>query len=130
MKKDNKNHKKVIVTFITILLILDQITKIICYQKGMASSISGNAEENNGYYIIMSIIVVIMILRYIGSNNLFIKLGTKVILSFAIVGMAFILTKNSMRILNDKKNKKLIQEEFKKDNDEGWKIITIFNTFH
>lgn len=156
MKKDDKNHKKVIVIFITILLILDQITKIICYQKGIASTVSDNAEENNGYYIIMSIIIIIMILRYIGSNNLFIKLGTKIILSFAIagaignmidrmwnrnvivfikianstninlayiyiiiawIGMAFILTKDSMRFLNDRKNKKLIKEEFEQNKD-------------
>ena len=158
MKKDNKNDNKVLAIFITILLILDQIAKVICYQKGIATTINESGETNNGYYIVMSIIIVLMILRYIGSNNLFIKLGTKVVLSFAIagaignvidriwkgnvivfikiansininlayiyiiiawIGMAFILTKNSTRFLNDRKNKKLIKEEFEKNKDKG-----------
>ena len=102
----------------------------------------------------MSIIIILLILRYIRNDNVFIKLDTKIVLSFAIsgavgnlidriwnndvitfiklgnyfnlnlsyiyimiawIGMAIILTKNSMKIIKDKKNKKVIKDEYKKN---------------
>ena len=137
MKKDNKIIFGIIVCF----FILDQITKIIAIKNGYM--IANNKTENNGYYILINIIIIGMIFRYIFNDNIFIKLETKIILSFAIagaignlldriwnknvivfinlgkhielnlaylyirvawIGMAIILTKNTMKILKNEKN--------------------------
>ncbi len=83
MVKDKK-HGKMLIILIIATLVLDQITKIWLYKKQIATiSDSGN---NNVYYIMISIIIVLMIIRYISSDNTFIKLGTKIILSFGIAG--------------------------------------------
>lgn len=80
----NKKHEKMLIILIIAIVVLDQITKIWLYKKQIATiSDSGN---NNGYYIIISIIIVLMIIRYISSDNTFIKLKTKIILSFGIAG--------------------------------------------
>ena len=80
----NKRHGKMLIILIIATVVLDQITKIWLYKKQIATiSDSGN---NNGYYIIISIIIVLMIIRYISSDNLFIKLDTKIILSFGVAG--------------------------------------------
>ena len=135
--KKNKKEKIIILSIIIIGVIIDQITKRTAYKKGL--NLSGF--ENNGYYIIMSILIMILIIRYISKDNSFIKLDTKIILSFAIagdignlidrilngtvivfmnigniidmnlayiyiiiawVGMAIILTKNTMKMLKKK----------------------------
>ena len=83
MKKSKKDGKTLTI-FIIAILIIDQITKIVLYKKGM--SITSNSSDNNGYYIVISIIIVFMIIRYISSDNTFIKMGTKVILGFGIAG--------------------------------------------
>ena len=98
-----------------------------------------------------------MIIRYISRDNLFIKLGTKIVLSFGIagaignmidriwvgyvlsfikigsffelnlayiyiviawVGMALILTKDSMEFLKERKNKKVLKNENGKNNSK------------
>ena len=112
------------------------------YKNGAIIPQEENLPSNNGYYIIMTIIVIIMIIRYITNDNTFVKLDTKIILSFGIagavgnlidriwnknvivfiklgeslninlayiyvaiawIGMAVILTKNTMKILKEKK---------------------------
>ena len=154
MKKNNKKDVKIIAIIILIFLFLDQITKSILLKKEIAINASST---DNGYYIIMSMIIVVMILRYIFSENSFIKIETKIILSFAIagalgntidriwnksvivfikisnsininlaylyliiawIGMAFLLTKNSMKFLEDRKKKKIVEEEFEKNKDK------------
>ena len=80
----NKRHGKMLIILIIATVVLDQITKIWLYKKQIATiSDSGN---NNGYYIVISLIIVLMIIRYISSDNTFIKLKTKIILSFGIAG--------------------------------------------
>ena len=98
-----------------------------------------------------------MIIRYISRDNLFIKLKTKIILSFGIagaignmidriwlgyvlafikignsfnlnlayiyiviawIGMAFILAKDSMEFLKERKNKKVLKNEEGKNNSK------------
>lgn len=150
-KKDKKNHNKIIIAIIIIALIIDQITKIIAYKQGWNTQ---NESTDNNYYMIMTIIIVLLIARYIRTDNSFIKLNTKVILSFAIsgaignlidriwnksvitfiklgnfldlnlsyiyiliawIGMAVILAINSMKIIKDRKNKKVIKDEYEKN---------------
>lgn len=142
----NKKSNKILILIITIGVILDQIAKIIAYNQGWNIITNETLDSsNNGYYIVMSIIIIIMIIRYITNDNTFIKLDTKIILSFAVsgaignlidriwnkdviifislgnnfnvnlaylyigiawVGLAVILTKNSMKFLREMKNKK------------------------
>ena len=138
----NKKQKNIIILLIVITLFIDQITKFVSYKMGY---ISVNENSNNGYNILISIIIILMIIRYISNNNLFIKMDTRIILSFGIsgamgnlidriwlkkvitfinlgnklelniayiyiiiawVGMAAILTRNSSKFINDRKNKR------------------------
>ena len=159
MKKGkNKKQNKILILIIITAIILDQITKIIAFQKGWNIIPDEIDTSNNGYYIIMTIIVVLMIIRYITNDNTFIKLDTKIILGFAIagaignlidriwnqnvivfmrlgndfhfnfayiyigiawIGLAAILSKNVMKILKDKKNEKVIKDEYQKNKNTG-----------
>lgn len=148
-----KREEIVIYTIIMILLLTDQITKIIAINRGW--TIQNNDTSNNGYYILISIIIIFMLIRYITNNNTFIKMGTKIVLSFAIsggignlidriwnknvilfinlnnhielnfsyiyiliawIGMAIILTINTTKFLNDKKNKNIKRDDLKNEN--------------
>ena len=79
-----KKEKIIIYIFIIILLLIDQITKIIAIKNGYI--IQNTNINSNGYYIFINIIIVLMIIRYIFNNNLYIKMQTRIILSFAIAG--------------------------------------------
>lgn len=79
-----KKEKIIICIIIIILLLIDQITKITAIKNGYI--IQNVNTTNNGYYIFISIIIVLMIIRYIFNNNLYIKMQTRIILSFAISG--------------------------------------------
>lgn len=81
-----KNYNKLLIAIILVLLILDQITKIIFLKKATIPIIPEDGSTGNGYYIVMSIIIVIMIIRYMQNNNTFIRIGTKIVLSFAVAG--------------------------------------------
>ena len=79
----DKKQKNIIIILIVITLFIDQITKFISYKMGY---ISVNENSNNSYNILISIIIISMIIRYISNNNLFIKMDTRIILSFGISG--------------------------------------------
>ena len=79
-----KKEKIIICIIIIILLLIDQITKIIAIKNGY--TIQNTNTNSNGYYIFISIIIVLIIMRYIFNNNLYIKMQTRSILSFAIAG--------------------------------------------
>ncbi len=135
MKKENK----LVLLMISILILIDQITKLVFLSKSWTIP-----NQDNGYHIIISIIIVILIFRYIFSNNSYIKKETKIVLSFAIagavsnvidrlwkysviliinlgyhveinlaylyiiiawVGMAIIMTKNTIKMIKEKKKK-------------------------
>lgn len=88
-------EKKIIYILIIALIIIDQIAKILIFKTditlinnaGWGIGILANQKsENNIAYILISIVAVMMLVRYINSNNTFIKKDTRVILSFAISG--------------------------------------------
>ena len=90
-----KREKKILVILIVVLVLIDQILKIIMYNSkfqminssGWGIGVLKNIKsENNVSYIIISLLAVIMLVRYIKSNNTFIKMNSKVILSFTIAG--------------------------------------------
>ncbi len=157
LNKLKNKHNLIIIVVIFALLIIDQITKIIFFKQGLNIANEVVEDQNNNYYIVLSIIIILVILRYISSNNNYIKLDTKLILSFAIaggmgnlidriwnkevinfikiwhfmhlnlayiyiiiawVGMAVILTKNSMIFIKDRKAKKEKLNEFGRNNSK------------
>lgn len=77
-----KRNKVIIFIIIIIGLLIDQVTKIIAINKG----INLEPAENNSYHILITIIAIILIIRYISRDNSYIKLDTKIILSFGITG--------------------------------------------
>ena len=88
-------EKKIIIFLIVCLIIVDQIIKIVLYNSkfqiinstGWGIGIINNEKtENNFAFILVSILAVIMIVRYIRKNNTYIKMNSRVILSFAISG--------------------------------------------
>ena len=88
-------EKKIIYILIIALIIIDQIAKILIFKTditlinnaGWGIGILANQKsENNIAYILISIVAVMMLVRYINSNNTFIKKDSRVILSFAISG--------------------------------------------
>ncbi len=88
-------EKKIVIILIIALILIDQIAKILIFKTNMTlineagwgiGIITNQKSENNLAYILISIIAVIMLVRYINSNNTFIKTDSRVILSFAIAG--------------------------------------------
>ena len=79
-----KKEKLIVFILIIILLLIDQITKIIAIKQGWM--IRKTDTNGNGQYILTSIIIVLVIIRYIFNNNSFIKIYTRIILSFGISG--------------------------------------------
>lgn len=91
-----EKERKIIIILIIVLLLVDQIIKIVLftsnYQLGSIKGwsigvLSNKKSENNISYILVAIIAVIAIARYIKSNNSYIKMNSRVILSFALAGV-------------------------------------------
>ena len=90
-----EKEKKIIIILIIMLVLIDQILKIVLYktsfnimaESGWGIGVLNNIKtENNAAYILISIVAVIALVRYIKSNNTFIKMDSRVILSFSIAG--------------------------------------------
>ena len=81
----NKKQKIIIVVLIISLIIIDQILKITYITK---QGINIEKISDNTSYILISILAIIFLVRYILNNNSFIKMDSRVILSFAIAGAA------------------------------------------
>ena len=90
-----EKQKKIIIILIMVLIIIDQILKIVLYktnikiiaENGWGIGVLNNIKtENNLAYILVSIVAVIALIRYIKSNNTYIKMDSRVILSFTIAG--------------------------------------------
>ena len=90
-----EKERKTLIFLIIILTVIDQILKIVLftsnYQLGSITGwslgvLSNKKSENNISYLLVAIIAIIAIGRYIKSNNSFIKMNSRVILSFTIAG--------------------------------------------
>ena len=90
-----EKERKKLIFLIIILTAIDQILKIALftsnYQLGSITGwsvgvLSNKKSENNVSYILVAIIAIIAIGRYIKSDNSFIKMNSRVILSFTIAG--------------------------------------------
>lgn len=88
-------EKKRLLILVVVLIIIDQIVKIVMYNSkiqiinsiGWGIGVLNNTKtENNLAYILISVLAVMALVRYIKSNNTFIKMNSRVILSFSIAG--------------------------------------------
>ena len=88
-------EKRILIILVSALVIVDQIIKIIMYNSKIQiinsigwgiGVLNNNKTENNLAYILISIVAVIALVRYIKSNNSYIKMNSRVILSFTIAG--------------------------------------------
>lgn len=88
-------EKKIVIILIISLIIIDQILKIVLYksnfdilnESGWGIGVLANQKsENNIAYILISIIAVMMLVRYINSKNTYIKVNSRIVLSFSIAG--------------------------------------------
>ena len=84
-------EKKIIIILISALVIFDQILKIFfMISKLKIGDIIGITEqlksENNIQNILIYIIAIMFLIRYITRNNTYIKIDSKIVISFAIAG--------------------------------------------
>lgn len=80
----NKKEKKILIILIIILVLVDQIIKIIDITKG---NISIQKDKDNISYILINIIASTIIIRYMLSNNSFVKLDSRILLSLTLAGI-------------------------------------------
>ena len=88
-------EKKIVIILIIILITIDQILKIGLYKSNFSilnargwgiGVLETQKTENNIAYILISIIAVMALVRYINSQNTFMKMSSRVVLSFSIAG--------------------------------------------
>ena len=93
----DKKQKKILIILIISLIILDQIVKLVILGFNIKIGnqdlwnigvISAERTDNNISYILIAIIAIIVLVRYIKSNNSYIKMDSRIMLSFAISGAA------------------------------------------
>ena len=94
--KSLKEEYKVVLLFILILVLIDQIIKIFLIKSNFQFiSKSGlgiglgefEKSKDNINYILISFLIAIVLIRYIKSNNTYIKLSNKIIVSTSIAGI-------------------------------------------
>lgn len=88
-------EKKIITILIIVLILIDQILKIVLYKSNFSimnasgwgiGVLDNQKTENNIAYILISVVAVMALIRYINSNNTYIKMNSRVLLSFTIAG--------------------------------------------
>lgn len=92
----NKKETKTLLMLILALILIDQIIKIIMLitkiqvfsTTGWGIGLEQNVtSDNNIEYILVNFIAMLLLIRYVKSNNSYIKKESKIILSFAIAGV-------------------------------------------
>ena len=88
-------NKKTLIIIAIILVLIDQIAKILMLnmdfvlinQNGFGLRLEQNkSTDNNIAYILISGIAIYLILKYMKSNNSFIKFSNRIVLDFALAG--------------------------------------------
>jgi len=79
----SKKQKIIILILIISLLIIDQILKITYIT---TQEINIEKSIDNTSYMVISIMAIILLVKYILNDNSFIKMDSRIILSFAIAG--------------------------------------------
>lgn len=94
----SKKEKKIIIVLVIALVAIDQILKIffllsnwkIGNKEGLSFGIleiESMKNENNITYLLFGIIALMAIIRYINNKNSYIKIDSRIMLSFAIAGI-------------------------------------------
>lgn len=94
----SKKEKKIIIVLVIALVAIDQILKIffllsnwkIGNKEGLSFGIleiESIKNENNITYLLFGIIALMAIIRYINNKNSYIKIDSRIMLSFAIAGI-------------------------------------------
>ncbi len=92
-----KKEKNIVLILICVLVLIDQILKIyiinadteLIFSNGWEISAEKDVtSEDNVIYIAINLLMILFLVRYIRSNNVYIKLKNKLVLSFAIAGVA------------------------------------------
>ena len=94
----SKKEKKIIIVLVIALVAIDQILKIffllsnwkIGNKEGISFGIleiESIKNENNITYLLFGIIALMAIIRYINNKNSYIKIDSRIMLSFAIAGI-------------------------------------------
>ena len=83
---DKKKEKKIVAILIFGLVLLDQFVKIIMavLHKNIYQDLN---TRDNLKYLLLNIIVLMLLVRYMNSNNMYIKFNSRVFLGFAIAGI-------------------------------------------
>ena len=79
----SKKQKIIILILIIVLIIIDQLLKIIYITN---QGINIEKSSDNTSYILISVIAIIAIVKYLLNDNSFIKMDSRIILSFALAG--------------------------------------------
>ena len=88
-------EKKLLAVLIVVLLLIDQVLKIIFLVNNLKfGNIDGvnlgilekKQSENNLSFILVSFIAIFAILRYMKSNNTYVKTSNRIVLAFALAG--------------------------------------------
>ena len=89
-------EKRVLIILVVALILIDQILKIVFLTTGAKlgnidgfsiGTLENLKSENNLQYILISIIATVILIRYIARNNTFIKMDSRIIISFAVAGV-------------------------------------------
>ena len=93
--KMKPKEKRIVIILIIALILIDQILKIVLIKtnfkainaRGCGIGVINNTKtDNNIAYVLISIVAIMSLVRYINSNNTFVKMNSRIILSFAIAG--------------------------------------------
>ena len=82
--KLTSKQKKILLILIIGLTLIDQTIKTIT--NGFQINADSVLSKENITYILISIIIIVLLVRYISRNNTFIKMDSRIMLSFAIAG--------------------------------------------
>lgn len=85
----NNKSKKILIILNVVLILIDQLSKMFIlffYNTQISFSFNSIFNSSNIVYIITSITIISALIRYILRDNQFIKMSSRIILSFAIAG--------------------------------------------
>lgn len=91
----DRKQKKKLILLIGVLVIIDQILKIVFLTtkekigntQGLSIGILDQMKsENNIQFILLYAVTIMLLIRYIARNNMFIKMNSRIIISFSIAG--------------------------------------------
>ncbi len=83
---EKEKEKRIVGMLIFVLVIIDQVVKIIMaiLNKNIIQNVDTKDNLKN---LLIGVIALILLVRYINSNNMYIKFNSRILLGFAIAGI-------------------------------------------